>query len=237
MNMTIAMKTERKNFDLLVDKEKKPRHLIVLWTRRARGRIDFHRCHHLNWVMLMFVSLYTSWHFDRSLSSSLSSSSLFFFCLPVVLSFIRSRTKQCNYMLSLSCYGYHLLSSRCTKAMFILCLFRVVFSRSMSSKKKRRRRKWGDKINTQIHRKEKEEERTTKRNRATSSILLLNRSDEVQVLVMFRLLPTTHSPRSWRAMVWKCCEYLPNARSYVRSSVHLRIRAYGTSSFNPIDCN
>ena len=152
----LRWKRKRKNFDLLVDNEKKRVISFVLWTRRARGRIDFHRCHHLNWVMLMFVSLYTSWHFDRSLSSS----SLFFFCLPVVLSFIRSRTKQCNYMLSLSCYGYHLLSSRCTKAMFILCLFRVVFSRSMSSKKKRR--KWGDKINTEIHRTEKEEKERRK---------------------------------------------------------------------------
>jgi hypothetical protein len=73
--------------------EKKQRHFIVLWTRRARRRIDSLLLYHSNWVMLVFVSLH---------KLTFRSVVLLLACLS-----LRCRTKQCNYMLSLSCYGYH----------------------------------------------------------------------------------------------------------------------------------
>ena len=56
---------------------------------------------HSNWVMLVFVSLH---------KLTFRSIVLLLACL----SSVRCRTKQCNYMLSLSCYGYHhYRSDRC----------------------------------------------------------------------------------------------------------------------------
>ncbi len=130
--------------------EKKQRHFIVLWTRRARTRIDSLLFYHSNWVMLVFVSLH---------KLTFRSVVLLLACLS-----LRCRTKQCNYMLSLSCYGYHhyrwgvciysFSQEWHTQFSFFLCLFRVVFSRSTVNwlfyKKKNEEEEMWDKINTQL---------------------------------------------------------------------------------------
>lgn len=96
---------------------------------------------HSNWVMLVFVSLH---------KLTFRSIVLLLACL----SSVRCRTKQCNYMLSLSCYGYHhYRSDRCIDSFsqkwhtpFISFLFSVYFVSSshvrLSIDCSRKKREW-----------------------------------------------------------------------------------------------